>query len=156
VRKLVVSAAAFLAISSSILIGIGQQADAAQSCIGGGCNGLLAANTACVNDAEVIYTKVIYNGSAAVGYIQLKYSPSCRAAWGRVISNLSYGSEAYVGNNAGENSPNCGGSWTAGTGCNTTMIDDDASITPNLVACAVGDVFINASEKAVSAATSCF
>ncbi|HEY3881272.1 MAG TPA: DUF2690 domain-containing protein [Trebonia sp.] len=154
-RKLVVSAA-ILAISSSVLIGIGPQAHAAQSCIAGGCNGLLAANTTCVNDAEIIYSNNIYNGSTVVGNIQLRYSPSCRAAWGRVISNLAYGSLAYVGNNAGESSQDCAGAWKAGTGCNTTMIDDDAAITPNLVACAAGDVFVNASEKAVSGSTGCF
>jgi hypothetical protein len=91
----------------------------------GSCTGLVAANTTCVNDAYVAEQKNIYRGSTIVGNIQLKYSPSCRATWARVISNLGEGSSAEVVRTGNTGIYEfCAGGDAAGTGCNTPMLND--------------------------------
>ena len=108
------------------------------SCYAGGCTGHPAADYTCVNDAEVIYSVNITSGSTVVGNIQLKYSPSCRATWARVISNLTRGSYATVqSNNDSSLTETCYGGDTAGTGCNTNMIDD-----ANMTSYATGGVTV--------------
>jgi Protein of unknown function (DUF2690) len=100
------------------------------SCYAAGCDPYLAAQTTCVDDAEVIYAVNIYDGSTVVGNIELKYSPSCRTTWARVISDLAYGSYAQIASNGNSNLwSSCSGSNAAGTGCNTYMIDDLAPLT---------------------------
>ncbi|WP_343239996.1 DUF2690 domain-containing protein [Streptomyces sp. SID12488] len=51
-------------------------ASAATSCLGSTCNGLNPANTVCQNDARTVKDGP-FRG------VELRYSPSCRAAWGR-------------------------------------------------------------------------
>jgi len=68
------------------------------------------------------------DGTTVIGNVQLKYSPSCRATWARVIQNLgSFGYQAAwaeVISTGSVPTQSCTGSGTAGTGCNTDMIDD--------------------------------
>jgi hypothetical protein len=124
-RKAVIPVIASAMAAPFFLIGTAAPASAATTCYASSCTGKLAANTTCVNDAEVVEQANIYYGSTIIGNIQLKYSPSCRATWARVISDLSDGSHAYVqGNNNDELYESCDGSDQAGTGCNTAMIDD--------------------------------
>lgn len=124
-HKAVLSSIAFAGVASLFLLGTAPRADAATTCYEGGCNGQAAANTTCANDAEVIYSVNIYRASVLEGYLELKYSPSCRAAWARVISYLPNGSWAQINSNYDPGlSEFCPGGSVPGTGCNTTMIDD--------------------------------
>jgi hypothetical protein len=156
-RKTVIAAIAFTVVTPFVFLGTASAADAATpSCNGtlnntqsGSCFGLTAANTTCVNDAEVIYNENIYDGDAIVGNIQLKYSPSCRSAWARVISDLTYGSYAWVSNAYGEGQ-GCTGNDTPGTGCNTRMVDDG-----NTVSDALGEVYYDRTQY-VSLTTSSY
>lgn len=70
-------------LATSALLGGGvaaaAPASAATSCYASSCNGLDPGKTTCANDAKTIATG---NGS---GNIQLRYSPSCRAAWARLL-----------------------------------------------------------------------
>ena len=79
---------------------------------------------ACTSDAEIMYSLDINDSNGnVIGNIQLKYSPSCRVAWGRVVSYLgSTSTKATVSNTAGQSASCTGGG--AGTGCNTPMIND--------------------------------
>jgi Protein of unknown function (DUF2690) len=124
-RKTVVPVIASALAAPFFLLGTAAPASAATSCYASSCTGLVAADTTCVNDAEVVKQANIYYGSTIIGNIELKYSPSCRATWARVISDLSDGSTAAVeSNNDTYLYENCYGADKAGTGCNTAMIDD--------------------------------
>ena len=134
--------AAAIAIAVGTLVaGAAPRADAAtalSTCYASSCTGHPAASYTCVNDAEVIYSVNITSVSTVVGNIQLKYSPSCRATWARVISNLGYGAYAIVQSNNNSNlSSSCSGGDTAGTGCNTNMIND-----ANMTSYATGGVYV--------------
>jgi hypothetical protein len=118
------------------------------SCYASSCTGLAAASTTCVDDAEIIYTTDIYDGSTLVGNIELKYSPSCRTTWARVASKYDYGGWARIQSNNSETLYEyCEGS----TGCNTDMIDD-----ANLTSYATGLVFVDSSGDSASATTNSF
>ncbi|MGW5343941.1 DUF2690 domain-containing protein [Streptomyces sp. HUAS TT3] len=65
-----------LGLAASSLLLASSPASAATSCYGSSCNGLDPANTVCQNDAKTVY----WDGWRA---IELRYSPSCRAAWTR-------------------------------------------------------------------------
>jgi len=136
-RKAVISASAFAVVAPLLLAGTASQANAATSCYATSCTGLAAASTTCVNDAEVIYSDNIVEGGYVVGNIQLKYSPSCRATWARVISEFPYGSEAYIQRTNQESVYEyCYSGGAAGTGCNTPMLDD-----ANVTSYALGGVY---------------
>ncbi|WP_405435357.1 YjfA family protein [Streptomyces avidinii] len=53
-------------------------AAAAPSCVGSACNGKNPAGTTCQNDA-----RTVAESRDPMGAMELRYSPSCRAAWGR-------------------------------------------------------------------------
>jgi hypothetical protein len=109
------------------------------SCYAAGCTGYAAAQTYCVDDAEIIYSVNIIDSTTGtvVGNLQLKYSPSCRTTWARVVSGLGYGSEAEIISNSKANLwLTCNGSDGVGVGCNTDMIDD-----ADMTSYASGDVY---------------
>jgi hypothetical protein len=124
-RKSVLASAAFALIASSILIGTAPRADAATTCTGTGCNGQLAGNTTCVNGSYVVDDSQFYVSGDLVADLQLKYSPSCRTTWGRLVSYLGGYGEAII-----MNTPNPAIRYTctfdegSGTGCNTPMLYD--------------------------------
>jgi len=156
-RKAVISASAFAVVAPLLLVGTVSQANAApalSTCFASSCTGHPAASYTCVNDAEVIYSLNIMHGSTVVGNIQLKYSPSCRATWARVISNLSNGSTGVI--QSSQTSPileeDCFGTGGPGTGCNTNMIDDLSPLTSR----AVGAINLNVAGDAVSNQTPFF
>jgi hypothetical protein len=99
------------------------------SCYASSCTGHPAASYTCVNDAEIIYSVNLYDGSKVVGNVQLKWSPSCHASWARVVTeNSGYDPSAYVDSSDSsaaysESCPTYGNEGTA-TGCNTYMVDD--------------------------------
>jgi hypothetical protein len=116
-RKVVISASVAAVIAPLLLAGVASQAKAATA----------AANASCTSDFQIIYSVNIFDDahSIVIGNLQLRYSPSCRVTWARIVSNLSFGSSATIQSN---NSPSlfakCTGTGGAGTGCNTGMIDD--------------------------------
>lgn len=130
-RRALIAAIAFAVAVPLLVLGEAPLAHAATSCYGIKCNGVSAASTTCVNDAYVAEQVNILdpnNGTTVIGNVQLKYSPSCRATWARVIQNISsYGYEAAwakVISTGSAPTQSCTGSGTAGTGCNTDMMDD--------------------------------
>jgi hypothetical protein len=62
----------------------------AASCSDASCEGLDPAATGCSADAYVAASATLYRQSdnAAVGTLQLKYSPTCGTNWIKVISNI--------------------------------------------------------------------
>jgi hypothetical protein len=82
-------------------------ASAATSCLGSTCNGLNPANTTCQNDARTVKT-------GAFRDVELRYSPSCRAAWGR-FPNAPKGSKLEITNSQNKkyatNGPSGGGTY---------------------------------------------
>jgi hypothetical protein len=96
---------------------------AATSCYGSSCYGLSAAQTTCVKDAKAVST---FNDEDS--QIKLYYSPSCRSAWARFVTedNPEVSPNGWVVQSKGEDET-CvvkfsGGQY--GYGCNTKMVDD--------------------------------
>jgi hypothetical protein len=152
-RKKILAAIVLTAAAPVSFLASVPQAHAAPallSCSGSTCTGHPAASYTCVNDAEVIYSVNIVNGSTVVGNIQLRYSPSCRATWARVISNLGDGSSAkIISSDTAIPFQGCNGIGGAGTGCNTNMVDD-AGLTSH----AEGTVSTTAGESGAHASAS--
>lgn len=114
-RKVMTSASVLALAAPLLLMGTTSQANASPA---------VRPAVACTN-AEIIYNVNIKSGSQTVGNIQLKYSPVCRGTWARVISNLSFGSDARIQNSSNPNLfATCNGSDIPGTGCNTAPIPD--------------------------------
>lgn len=142
-------AAGMAAIAAPLLImSAASQASAAPSgpsarepevCAGSTCNGLVAANTACVNTARVVSSAQIPGPTSDLGYVQLWYSSGCRATWGRVIR---YDVPGLVGEKAWVRNSNgtiyeCEAPVSI-AGCNTLMVDDE-----NLLSYATGGITID-------------
>ncbi|MFD8542629.1 DUF2690 domain-containing protein [Streptomyces sp. NPDC059649] len=72
-------------------------ASAATSCLGSSCNGRNPAHTTCANDA-----RTVAEGSGPITAMELRYSPSCRAAWGRFRISAPSGSRIEVRNSQGK------------------------------------------------------
>ncbi|MFE5402903.1 DUF2690 domain-containing protein [Streptomyces sp. NPDC056580] len=72
-------------------------ASAATSCLGSSCNGVNPGNTTCANDA-----RTVAEGSGPVTAMELRYSPSCRAAWGRFRISAPSGSKIVIKNSQGK------------------------------------------------------
>lgn len=55
-------------------------------------DGQYASNTSCNNDATTVASTNINSAAwgTRVGYIELRYSPSCRTTWARLTSLLKY------------------------------------------------------------------
>ncbi|MFJ8569080.1 DUF2690 domain-containing protein [Streptomyces sp. NPDC093514] len=70
---------------------------AAPSCVGAACNGKNPANTTCQNDA-----RTVAESSDPMGAMELRYSPSCRAAWGRFKINAPSGARIEIKNSQGK------------------------------------------------------
>lgn len=97
-------------------------------------DGQYASNTSCNKDAV---TKASANINSAawgtrVGYIELRYSPSCRTTWARLTSLLTYdpynlgaASAAITRNNDGKKYwCSIPANVTAPVKCNTPMVND--------------------------------
>lgn len=105
---------------------------------------------ACTSDAEIIYSVNIHDnsGGLVIGNLQLKYSPSCRVAWGRVVSYLNSTSTHAVVRSSAGGVASCNGGGE-GTGCNTPMINDAGPIT----SFAQGTIFNTAGNSVIGQAT---
>lgn len=116
--------AAFLsavAIASASLIAGAPtaHASAAASCYGSSCNGVEPNGTTCASDAITAHSTTLSGRT-----IQLRYSPSCRAAWGK-ISGATVGNSVDVLNTNGNYQ-----SATVNSGSDThTRMVNDAGIT---------------------------
>lgn len=123
-RKGIIAAGVFALASPLVIFGTAGQANAATSCNGTGCNGLIAAQTTCVNDAIVVETAYSHwTDGSRIGTLQLYYSPSCRAAWARGESNWAYGGGATIVDTAGENW-GCVIPSSVDAHCNSDMVSD--------------------------------
>jgi hypothetical protein len=130
-RKAVIPAIVFAVATPMFFLSNVSQAHAATTCYAGSCTGQYAGNTTCASDAEVIETQTF----GGAGSLQLKYSPSCRATWARVIGIYgAYGGENAAGaviksTSSSVGLKGCESSGAVGSGCNTPMIDDLAPLT---------------------------
>ncbi|MFE3072594.1 DUF2690 domain-containing protein [Streptomyces sp. NPDC059247] len=100
--------ASSLALAASGLLFASSPASAATSCFGASCNGLDPATTICQNDARTVLV-------AGWNEVELRYSPTCRAAWARK-STIGEATVINVTNTAGNsyaaNYPGSGTVWT--------------------------------------------
>ncbi|WP_329275938.1 DUF2690 domain-containing protein [Streptomyces sp. NBC_00691] len=80
-RRLATATTAFALTASGLALSAGP-ASAATSCYAQSCQGLDPATTVCQNDART----VLWDGWLNV---ELRYSPSCRAAWARLGSGAA-------------------------------------------------------------------
>jgi hypothetical protein len=115
-RKAVISASVVALVAPLLLAGATSQAHAA------------TASASCsTSDFEVIYSVNITDdtNTFVIGNLQLRYSPSCRVTWARIVTNLSFGSQATIQSNSNPNLfAKCTGTGPIGTGCNTATIND--------------------------------
>ncbi|MFI1657652.1 DUF2690 domain-containing protein [Streptomyces sp. NPDC020472] len=74
-RKLATAGSA-LALAASGLLFASSPASAATSCYASSCQGLDPSTTICQNDARTVGTTQLWG-------VELRYSPTCRAAWAR-------------------------------------------------------------------------
>jgi len=109
-------------MTSSVLISAAPRADAATTCTGTGCNGLLAGNTTCANDAIIVDNEDYYVGGQLAGNLQLKYSPSCRTVWGRLWTYI--GNRGYATAKSPTVETSCNILVDGQAGCNTGMVYD--------------------------------
>ncbi|MFD5464991.1 DUF2690 domain-containing protein [Kitasatospora sp. NPDC127059] len=81
-RRIASTGAAMAIAVTGLLLGAGASpAFAATSCYASSCSGLNPAATTCADDARTIQT-------SSFG-VELRYSPSCRAAWARRASGMN-------------------------------------------------------------------
>lgn len=125
-RLAVIGAVSALVFSGAVFAA--SPASAASSCYASSCTGMNPANTTCQYDAETVQT------GAGDGNIQLRYSPSCRAAWARL--QWSRGSGYIQVKNSNGTSYTAPISGTGSVNVYTLMVND-ANITS--YACYVWD-----------------
>lgn len=92
--------AAVLLGTGALLAGglvVAPPASAAPTCLGSSCNGRNPAGTTCANDA-----RTVAEGSGPITAMELRYSPSCRAAWGRFRISAPSGSKIEIRNDQGQ------------------------------------------------------
>jgi hypothetical protein len=118
-------------LAAVVLIAAGLQADFARSASAANLPGdgqdPIAAG--CAGDARTIYSNEISNNGSALGWIDLRYSPSCRTTWARV-RNYSYNAydTAHIVRNGDNVGFDCGPtSWNStlnAYSCYTPMVND--------------------------------
>jgi hypothetical protein len=81
---------AFLAAAGMGSLVAAAPAQAATSCYASLCTGLNPATTICANDARTVSYKHIYFSGHDLGFIELRYSPGCRAAWARLTNYMNH------------------------------------------------------------------
>ncbi|MFE0582417.1 DUF2690 domain-containing protein [Streptomyces sp. NPDC058874] len=115
-RRLATTASA-CALAASGLLMASTPASAATSCLGSTCTGKDPSTTTCQNDARTVKT-------ASWG-VELRYSPSCRAAWARKTSGASFDTDIKVANSRGASYT----TYYGGNGTVFTRMVDDLDIT---------------------------
>ncbi|MFI7505097.1 DUF2690 domain-containing protein [Streptomyces sp. NPDC049687] len=122
-RKRIALTAAALTLGSGLAILPATGASAAAY------DGQSPVTSGCANSAITARTKNIYVGSKLVGRIDLRYSTSCRTAWGRVVAYYLAGAgEANVYRNSDGKYYFCDNTdWSDavnGFTCYTAMVND--------------------------------
>ncbi|MER5204496.1 DUF2690 domain-containing protein [Streptomyces sp. NPDC002825] len=92
-RKLATVGSALAMAGSSLLLA-SSPASAATYCYASSCQGLDPATTICQNDARTVATSGWSN-------LELRYSPTCRAAWARLANGGSEGKYVTVSRSDG-------------------------------------------------------
>jgi hypothetical protein len=118
-----------LIVAVAIAAGIGLSASPASATSGYGYDGQWPDISGCDSSAITAEQATIYQGNATIGYIQLRYSTTCRTAWARIISyyNNGVGEKAGIERNSDGKFYNC---YTAtaysggGYSCYTQMVYD--------------------------------
>ncbi|MFE5716686.1 DUF2690 domain-containing protein [Streptomyces sp. NPDC056501] len=103
-------------LAATALISAASPASAATSCYASTCQGKDPATTVCQSDARTVRT-------AAWG-VELRYSPTCRAAWARKTSGASFDTVIRVHNSQGASA----GVYYGGNGTAYTAMVDDKDI----------------------------
>lgn len=93
-NKLALCAGAAALAGSGLVVGSAGPAAAATGCYADSCTGRDPSQTVCQNDAVTV-------GTGETG-VELRYSPSCRAAWARKKDNGSSDSTITVRNSNGQ------------------------------------------------------
>ncbi|MEU5811084.1 MULTISPECIES: DUF2690 domain-containing protein [unclassified Streptomyces] len=115
-RTLATGVAAFALAVSGLLFASGP-ASAATSCLGSTCDGLDPSTTVCQNDARTV-------ARSAWG-VELRYSPTCRAAWARKTSGASFDTDIRVTNDLNQSYS----AYYGGNGTVFTRMVNDKDIT---------------------------
>ncbi|MDJ0342670.1 DUF2690 domain-containing protein [Streptomyces sp. H10-C2] len=79
-RRFATAGAVMTLAASGLMVGVASPASAATSCYASNCTGLDPAATICANDATTV--DIGFTG------IELRYSPTCRAAWARRVGGV--------------------------------------------------------------------
>ncbi|MFC9811910.1 DUF2690 domain-containing protein [Streptomyces virginiae] len=87
------TAGSALVLAASGLFMASTPASAATSCLGSTCTGKDPATTTCQNDAKTVTTSILGT--------ELRYSPSCRAAWARYPGGTDWAHTIKVENSQG-------------------------------------------------------
>jgi uncharacterized protein DUF2690 len=120
IRRRIATAGTVLSLAvSGALLAAEAPAHAATSCYASSCTGLDPASTTCQDDAETIYTGDVTD-------VELRYSPSCRAAWARVRNSPLSGYITVTNSRGQSYSASMPGT---GTGTVYTRMVNDAGIT---------------------------
>ena len=121
-RIMGVIAAACAVVAGSTAVATAAPAQMAAHCYGGSCRGHDPGPTPCANDAVTIKAWDYTAESSASFRIEVRYSRSCNAAWGRLV--------VYSGYNVGfalsawnPNTPSVGAVGHSGNTTWTAMID---------------------------------
>jgi hypothetical protein len=128
-RKLMVVAGAF-SIAMPLTFLIPGTASAA-TCSGYGCDGVSATASGCSSDAYTAEQVNVYDSHESgieLGYVQLRYSPSCRTVWAKTVNfNEGYVAAVVHRNSDGVTESCSGGTYSSSYGgwaCQTNMLYD--------------------------------
>jgi Protein of unknown function (DUF2690) len=102
-KKGLIGLMAATALGAGVLVPLSAAAPAfAASCYASSCTGLDPINAGCSGDAETIYT-VNGVGAWGTGVLQLRFSPSCDAAWAKISDDgKANGNSIRVQNTLGQ------------------------------------------------------
>ncbi|MCA1712575.1 MAG: YjfA family protein [Actinobacteria bacterium] len=94
----------------------------AASCYSGSCRGADPNSSSCASDARTILANEYQAENNASFRVEVRYSPSCRSAWGRLIvysgNNVGFGLSAWT-----PNTPSLGAVGHSGNTTWTSMVD---------------------------------
>ncbi|MEU1224894.1 DUF2690 domain-containing protein [Streptomyces sp. NPDC005828] len=117
-RKLATVGSALAMAGSSLLLA-SSPASAATSCYASSCAGLDPSTTICQNDARTV-ADTDYPG------VELRYSPTCRAAWARYSRGMGFSMNVEIQRWDGSNGTTIYSTYYSGNGSTvwTRMIND--------------------------------
>jgi hypothetical protein len=100
-RKRLTGMLALAALGAVVIVPLSASPASAATCYGASCNDKNPYDYGCVSDAVTIYT-VNHVGTWGTGILQLRYSPSCGAAWAKIVDDGTANTDwIYVQNTLG-------------------------------------------------------